>query len=121
MKLALGLGATMKFGIYDFMGYYDINYMAEEVRQPRKTIPFANISTMWFAGIVFVAVDVAIFSVVDWHDVLDDPDSANIMSMFAETLFGRNFAIFFTFVVCWCIFGSCYTLILGYAYIPYTG
>lgn len=121
-KLLWSLGSAMRFGIYDFMGYYDINYMAEEVVSPRTTIPFANVYSMLFCGLIFVLVDVAIFCVVPWHSLTDiDPGTFNIMSRFAEIEFGRDFAIFFTAVVAWTIFGSCYSLVLGYAYIPYIG
>merc|ERR550525_712842 len=45
--------------------------------------------------------------------------AAYIMSIFCEKMFGRGFAIFFTFVVIYCIYGSCFSLMLGFAQIPY--
>merc|ERR1711953_504442 len=76
---------------------------------------------MGFCGIIFVLVDVAIFSVVPWQSITEDPGNVNIMSIFAEHEFSHVFSQFFTFVVAWTIFGSCYSLVLGYAYIPYIG
>src|SRR5437764_9819323 len=35
----LGLGAATRIGIFDYLGYYDICYIGEEVRQPGRTIP----------------------------------------------------------------------------------
>merc|ERR550525_1688709 len=45
--------------------------------------------------------------------------AAYIMAIFCEKMFGRGFAIFFTFVVIYCIYGSCFSLMLGFAQIPY--
>jgi amino acid transporter len=36
---ALGLGAAARTGVYDYLGYYDICYLGDEVRNPGKTIP----------------------------------------------------------------------------------
>lgn len=34
-------------------------------------------------------------------------------------MFGKGFAVFFTLVVIYCIYGSCFSLMLGFAQIPY--
>jgi amino acid transporter len=34
-----GLGAASRVGVYDYLGYYDICYIGEEVKEPGKTIP----------------------------------------------------------------------------------
>ena len=35
----LGLGAAARVGIYDYLGYYDICYIGDEVRDPGRVIP----------------------------------------------------------------------------------
>jgi amino acid transporter len=35
----LGLGAATRIGIFDYLGYYDICYIGDEVRNPGRTIP----------------------------------------------------------------------------------
>src|SRR5215208_2485322 len=35
----LGLGAASRVGIFDYLGYYDICYIGEEVKDPGRTIP----------------------------------------------------------------------------------
>ena len=34
-----GLGAASRIGIYDYLGYYDICYLGDEVRDPGRVIP----------------------------------------------------------------------------------
>mmetsp|Transcript_35208 Transcript_35208/g.99680 ORF Transcript_35208/g.99680 Transcript_35208/m.99680 type:complete len:539 (+) Transcript_35208:791-2407(+) len=122
------LGTAARIGIYDFAGYYDACQMGDEVKNPRRNIPRACVWTCIFLAPVFIAVVLAIAGVVPWdgedgfvNKVLAGDRSANyVMSTFCEILFGRAFAIFFTFVVVYTIFGSCFALLLGYAYIPYS-
>ena len=35
----MGLGVASRIGIYDYMGYYDICYIGDEVRNPGRVIP----------------------------------------------------------------------------------
>ena len=35
----LGLGAASRIGIYDYLGYYDVCYIGEEVKSPGSVIP----------------------------------------------------------------------------------
>jgi len=122
------LGTAMRIGIYDFAGYYDACQMGDEVKNPRRVIPRATVGTCGFLVFVFFAVVLAIAGVVPWYGpdgfvekVLSGHKSANyVMSTFCEILFGRPFAIFFTIVVVYTIFGSCFALLLGYAFIPYS-
>ncbi|HMZ22995.1 MAG TPA: APC family permease, partial [Blastocatellia bacterium] len=39
MGFLLGLGAASRVGIYDYLGYYDICYIGDEVKNPGRTIP----------------------------------------------------------------------------------
>jgi len=122
------LGSACRFGIYDFAGYNDACQMGDEVKNPRRNIPRSCVWTCIILAPVFLAVIFAIAGVVPWDGpegfvqrVLSDQTSANfVMSTFCEILFGRPFAIFFTLVVVYTIFGSCFALLLGYAYIPYS-
>src|SRR5229473_5138793 len=38
-KFLLSLGAACRFGMYDYLGYYDICYIGDEVKNPGKVIP----------------------------------------------------------------------------------
>src|SRR2546427_2960293 len=35
----LGLGAASRIGVYDYLGYYDVCYIGDEVRNPGRVIP----------------------------------------------------------------------------------
>lgn len=40
-KFAVGLGGAMRIAIYDYLGYYNICHLGDEVREPGRTIPRA--------------------------------------------------------------------------------
>lgn len=119
----LSLGAAARFGIYDFTGYFDINYMGDDVKDPERTIPLSNVVTCSIVNCVYFITIISVIGYLPWNPeeggfvslVQDDSDSANfIMSIFSERLIGRGFAIFFTIIVIITIFGSCFALMLGY-------
>jgi len=129
-KFFVSLGVAARFAVYDFTGYYDVNFVGKECQNPRKTIPVANIATCCIVAMVFFAVDVAVIGSLPWSAdeesgyvrlVTSGDNSANyIMALFCETHVGSGFAIFFTIIVAITIFGSCFSFMIGLAQIPYT-
>jgi len=126
--LIWSLGNAARFGIYDFTGYYDVNFIGKEVKNPEKTIPLAGVATCIIVCIVYFLTYLSVMAFLPWDPaqggyvalVLGEGNAAAyIMSTFCEKMIGRNFAIFFTFVVIYCIYGSCFSLMLGFAQIPY--
>ena len=126
----LGLGMSARIGVYDFTGYFDICQMGEEVKNPKWTLPVSCVGTCVIVTFIYFLVYLAVSGCMPWETrdgvvgfttlVASEADSANyIMSLFAERLWGHNFAVFFTVVVAFTIFGSCFALILGYAHVPY--
>lgn len=125
------MGVAARFAVYDFTGYYDVNFVGQEVENPRETIPFACIVTCVVVAMCFFLVDIAIIGSLEWNPDANPPgyvqlvtsgaESSNyIMALFCETHISRGFAIFFTVIVCITIFGSCFSFMLGLAQIPYT-
>jgi APA family basic amino acid/polyamine antiporter len=126
--LIWSLGNCAKFGVYDFTGYHDVNFIGKDVKNPQRIIPLAGISTCIIVCIIYFLTYLAVMSYLPWDPkedgfvklVNDDSNNAAyIMAIFCQELVNRNFGIFFTFVVIYCIFGSCYSLMLGFAQVPY--
>lgn len=122
------LGTCARFGVYDFTGYHDVNFIGNDVKDPTRIIPLAGISTCIIVCIIYFLTYLAVMSYLPWDPeedgfvklVQDDDNNAGyIMALFCEKLVNRDFGIFFTFVVIYCIFGSCYSLMLGFAQVPY--
>ena len=60
----LGLGAATSVAVYDYLGYYNICHLGEEVREPQKTIPRAVILSIIVVVLLYVSMNLAIIGVV---------------------------------------------------------
>ena len=118
----MGLGAASRVGVYDYLGYYDICYIGDEVANPGRVIPRSILlSTLAVAGIYFL-INLSIIGVVPWREFVPadaHPQSAFIVSIFMEKIYGPNVATAFTVMVLWTAFGSVFALLLGYSRVPY--
>jgi amino acid transporter len=117
-----GLGAASRIGIYDYLGYYDICYIGEEVRNPGRTIPRSIIISVIGVAIIYLAINLSIIGIVPWRDIVPADahrESGFIVSAMMERIYGAKVATIFTAMVLWTAFGSVFALLLGYSRIPY--
>lgn len=123
MGFLLGLGAAARVGIYDFLGYYDVCYLGDEVRDPGRTIPRAVVTSLLVVAAIYVGINLSINGVISWREFVpadQHPEIANFIgSAFVERLWGRPAASVFTLLVVWTGIGSVFALLLGYSRIPY--
>jgi amino acid transporter len=118
----LGLGAAARIGIYDYLGYYDVCYIGDEVREPGRVIPRSILISTAAVAVIYLGINLAIIGVVPWRSFVPASahvESAFIVSIFMQTVYGPKVAAAFTLLVLWTAFGSVFALLLGYSRIPY--
>jgi len=117
----MGLGAAARIGVYDYLGYYDICYIGEEVRKPGKVIPRSIILSLVGVAAIYLAMNFSIIGVVPWRSFVPVPESgpAPIASLFMERIWGKPVAWLFTLMVLWTAFACIFALLLGYSRVPY--
>jgi amino acid transporter len=118
----LGLGAAARVGVYDYLGYYDICYIGDEVKDPGRTIPRSIIVSIIAVALIYAAINLSVIGVVPWREFVPadaHPESAFIVSSFMERIYGSGIATVFTALILWTAFGSVFALLLGYSRIPY--
>ena len=115
-KFAAGLGAAMLIAVYDYLGYYNICHLGEEVRDPGRTIPRAVILSVCIVAAVYLTMNICIIAVVPWQEAVQ---SKNIAALFMERLFGRPVAVGFTWLVLWTSAACMFAITLGYSRIPF--
>ena len=118
----LGLGAASRIGIYDYLGYYDICYIGDEVRDPGRVIPRSILISTAATAAIYFGINLSIVGVVPWRDFVpaaNHPASNFIVSIFMQRIYGKPVAAVFTLLVLWTAFGSVFALLLGYSRIPY--
>ncbi len=118
----LGLGTASRVGIYDYLGYYDVCYIGDEVKDPGRVIPRSILISIVAVAALYLAINLSVIGVVPWREFVPadaHPESEFIVSTFMERLYGPGVATVFTFLVLWTAFGSVFALLLGYSRIPY--
>jgi amino acid transporter len=115
-NFAKGLGAAMLIAIYDYLGYYNICHLGDEVIEPGKTIPRAVLLSVVVVAAIYLTMNVAIIGVIPWHEAME---SKNIAALFMERLYGRPVAIGFTVLILWTSLACVFAITLGYSRIPY--
>jgi amino acid transporter len=115
-SFASGLGAAMLIAIYDYLGYYNVCHLGDEIRDPAKTIPRAVMTSVVVVACIYMAMNVSIMGVVPWQQAME---SKNIAADFMEILYGRPWAVAFTWLILWTALASVFALTLGYSRIPY--
>ncbi len=64
-------GAILAF--FAFIGFEDMYNVAEEVREPQRTIPLGLVVAMVAAAIIYIAVAITAVSVVPWQELSQAP------------------------------------------------
>ena len=123
MGFLWGLGAATRVGVYDYLGYYDICYLGEEVREPGRTIPRSVMMSVVLVAVIYIAINFSIIGVVSWREFVPASDtkplSDFVVSVMMERIYGRRVAEIVTWMILWTAFGSCFALLLGYSRIPF--
>jgi len=112
----LGLGSAALIAIFDYLGYYDICYIGDEVRDPARVIPRSILFSIAGCAVGYFLLHLSLLGVVPWREIIG---SRFIVSEFMERLHGRTAAVVVTVMILWTAFGSIFALLLGYSRIPY--
>jgi amino acid transporter len=115
-KFMIGLGGAMRIAIYDYLGYYNICHLGDEVRDPGRTIPRAVMLSVVVVAAIYMTMNISIIAVVPWEQAME---SKNIAALFMEQLYGKNVAAAFTWMVIWTAVACVFAATLGYSRIPY--
>jgi amino acid transporter len=121
-EFVLGLGPAMVLALYSYLGYYNICYVGDEVRDPGRTIPRAVLASAALVVVLFALLHLVMLGVVPWRHVPTDSEklaSYSLAAQFMERLHGP-WAVRLVTV---CLMGSCFIAafagMLGYSRIPY--
>jgi amino acid transporter len=115
-RFAKGLGAAMLIAVYDYLGYFNVCHLGDEVIQPAKTIPRAILISVALVAGIYLTMNIAIIGVIPWREAME---SKNIAAQFMERLYGRPVAVAFTALIVWTSLACMFAITLGYSRIPY--
>ncbi|MBZ5514346.1 MAG: APC family permease [Acidobacteriia bacterium] len=115
-KFSDGLGHATLYALYGYWGYYNVCYLAEEIREPARVVPRAILFSIAVVAGLYLLMNVSILSVVPWREAAQ---SKYIVSTYIEKLYGVGAGSVMTLLMLWIAFSSVFSLLLGYSRIPY--
>src|SRR2546430_17346296 len=81
----LGLGAASRIGVYDYLGYYDVCYIGDEVEHPGRVIPRSIMISTIAVAVIYLAINLSIIGVVPWRGFV--PAGSHPRSNFLVSIF----------------------------------
>ncbi len=116
------LGPVVTLAMYSYLGYYNVCYIGDEVKDPGRTIPRSIVLSALLVTTLFIGLHIAMLGVVPWNAVPTSDEAINSFSLPAEMmqrLHPHGGALIITLMLIWSCFGSAFAGMLGYARIPY--
>jgi amino acid transporter len=115
-KNAIGLGMALAIAMYDYLGYYQICYLGDEVADPSRTMPRSILISVAVVAIFYLAMNVGILGVIPWREVVA---SKHIASDLMLRVHGPWAGGLITVMIIWTALASVFAALLGYSRIPY--
>ena len=118
----LGLGSALLIAVYDYWGYYNVNFFAGEVKTPEKTIPRSIILSIAAVATIYIVMNISILGVIPWREFMETANSdarRYVISVFIERIYGSTAGVIATLLIMWTAFASVFSLLLGYSRVPY--
>jgi amino acid transporter len=115
------IGAVSLLAMYNYGGYNNVCYIAEEIRDARRTVPRAIVLSILLVVALYVVMSTVILGVIPWTEA---QQTRAIASTFIERTFagpeaGHAAAIAMTALILFVTASSLYGVILGYSRIPF--
>ncbi len=121
-KFFLGLGAALLVSVYDYWGYYNVNFFAGEVKNPEKTIPRSIMLSIAAVAAIYIVMNISILGVIPWREFSETAGSDArkfVISVFMERLYGPTAGVIATLLIMLTAFASVFSLLLGYSRVPF--
>ncbi len=111
-----GLGGALIFAVYDYLGYYNICYIGDEVRDPQRTIPRVIVISILAIGVIYLVMNACLISVLPMKKAMTSP---SVVADYVAELLGARAAQWIAILILWTAFASIFSLLLGYSRILY--
>jgi amino acid transporter len=112
----IGLGMALAIAMYDYLGYYQVCYLGDEVADAPRTIPRSILISAIAISLVYLVMNVGIIGVLPWREVVD---SHHVASDLMLRVYGSTAAELVTVMIIWTALASTFAALLGYSRIPY--
>jgi amino acid transporter len=118
---ALGLGAASVLAMYSYGGYNQVCNIAEEIKNPTKTVPRSIVLAIFIVAIMYMLMSTVIIGMIPWQEAEKTRTVASIFitRTFSDPAVGRIAGMAMTGLILFVAAASLYAVILGYSRIPF--
>jgi basic amino acid/polyamine antiporter, APA family len=111
-----GLGDATRRAIYAYLGYYNVCFLGDEVRDPSKTIPRSIVIAVLVVAALYITMNAALLGAMPWQEVAQN---RYIAATVAERAFGPWAGRFVATLILWTAFASLFALVLANSRVLY--
>jgi len=111
-----GLGLGLVLAIFDYLGYYTIAYLGDEVRRPGRVIPRSIVISIIGVMVIDLSLNIGVIGVIPWRQA---EKSTAIGTDLLQHIWGSPGATIVTILIVWTAFASVYTGLLGASRLPF--
>ncbi len=111
-----GLGSGLLIAIYDYLGYYTVAYLGDEVENPGYVMPRAIIFSILGVMAIYLVMNIGIMGVIPWRQA---EHSKNIGTDAVSAVWGHAGGVIITVLIVITAFASVYCGLLGGSRLPY--
>ncbi len=115
-RTSMGLGMALAIAMYDFLGYYQVCYLGDEVADPSRTMPRSIMISVIVVGLIYLTMNIGILGVLPWREVIT---STHVASDLMLRVHGPRAAGLVTLMIIWTALASVFAAVLSYSRIPY--
>jgi amino acid transporter len=112
----MGLGMTLAIAMYDYLGYYQVCYLGDEVADAPRTIPRSIMISTLAISLVYLVMNAGIIGALPWRDVVASQHVASDLMLAVNGEFAAGLV---TVMIIWTALASTFAALLGYSRIPY--
>jgi amino acid transporter len=111
-----GLGNASRRAIYAFLGYYNVCFIGDEVKDPSRTIPRSILLAVVVVAVLYLAMNAALLGAMPWQEVKDSKYvAATVVERFFGPWAGRAVAV----LILWTALASIFALMLANSRVLY--
>lgn len=110
------LGRATRYAMYDYAGYWTVNYIGSEIRSPERTIPRSVIGSVLAVAALYILMTGAILMAMPLPAILR---SRAIATDVMRVVAGGGAATGMTLLILVITLASLYAGLLGYSRVPY--
>lgn len=113
------LGQAMILAMYAYLGYYNVCYIGDEVRNPGRTLPRAILGSAFLVILLFVGLHLAMLGTINWKEAVAGADDYSLPAEFMKAIHQDWATKLVMVLLIWTVLGSAFAGLLGYSRIPY--